>query len=183
MRRFALLLALAAGLLAFPAGASAGTTLVTQDGAPRPQPFQSWVDRAAVPTPPGVVTVALRACPGGPAWGAACADPLARTVYLGPEGRDPVTVLHELGHLFDALVLDDRDRAGFRSLMHRRSAWIAAASTNPLHEQFAEAYALCARHPRLRATRLAMYGYIATPRRHARVCGFIRAAAARHALR
>jgi hypothetical protein len=183
MRRFALLLAVAAGSLALPAAATAATTLVTPDGALRPQPFQSWVDRAAVPTPPGVVTVSLGACPGGPAWGAACADPRTRTVHLGPQGRDPVTVLHELGHLFDELVLDDADRSGFRRILRRNGAWLAAASTNPLHEQFAEAYALCARYPRLRATRLAMYGYVATPRRHSRVCGFIRATAARHAVR
>jgi hypothetical protein len=183
MRRFALLLALAAGSLLTPAGASAATTLATAAGALRPQPFQSWVDRAAVPTPPGVVTVHLGACPGGPAWGAACAVPETRSMHLGPEGRDPVTVLHELGHLFDDLVLDDTDRTAFAGIMRRRGAWLAAASTNPLHEQFAEAYALCARYPRLRATRLGMYGYIATPRRHARVCAFIRAAGARHAVR
>jgi hypothetical protein len=182
MRRFALLLAVAAGCLLGPAGASAATTLAAPDGALRPQPFQSWVDRAAVPTPPGVVTVALDACPGGPAWGAACADPQTRTVHLGPEGRDPVTLLHELGHLFDEYVLDGADRSAFRGILRRRGAWLAAAATNPLHEQFAEAYALCANYPVIRRSRMAMYGYLATPRRHARVCAAIHAAATRAGL-
>jgi hypothetical protein len=181
MRRIVVCAVLLAGLLV-PAAAPA-TTLETDGGATRPQPFQSWVDRAAVPTPPGLVRLSLAACPGGPAWGAACASPADRAIHLGSEGRDPVTLLHELGHLFDELVLDDTDRAAFQALLGRRGPWFGPAASDPPNERFAEAYALCARYPRLRATRLGMYAYIATPRRHARVCRLVRAVAARHAVR
>ena len=164
--------------LLVPATASA-TTLATPDGAVRPQPFQAWVDRSAVPTPPGVVTLHLESCPGGPAWGAACADSSALSIHLGSEGRDRVTLLHELGHIFDGRVLTDADRARLQALLGRPGAWDGPAADDPPHEQFAEAYALCARHPRLRATRLGMYGYVATPARHRAVCAVIRDAAAR----
>jgi hypothetical protein len=172
-------LALAAVLA--PAVAQA-TTLHLAGGAPRPQPYQTWVDRSAVPTPPGVVTVNLAACPGAPSWSAACVNPATRIIHLGAEGRDSVTLLHELGHVFDAYVLDDAGRAQFQAIARAPGAWDGAAGSNPPIEQFAEAYALCARHPVLRRPRVGMYAYQVTPRRHAQVCAVIRAAAVRAGL-
>src|SRR3712207_4108481 len=98
MARLALLTVLFAALLTASASA---TTLVGDDGTPRPQPYQSWVDASAMPTPGGEVTLHLAACPEGPAWAAACASPFERAIHLGDEGRDRMTLLHELGHLYD----------------------------------------------------------------------------------
>ena len=172
-----LLVLLLAALLA-PTTAHA-TTLQLAGGAARPQPYQTWVDRSAVPTPPGEVTVKLAGCPDAPAWSAACVNPATRVIHLGSEGRDSVTLLHELGHVFDAYVLDDAGRAQFESVAGLSGPWENDAQANPPIEQFAEAYALCARYPVLRRSRMGMYDYLATPRRHARVCAAIRAAAAR----
>jgi hypothetical protein len=173
------LLALALAALLAPAGAQATTLQVTGTG---PLPYQAWVDRSAVPTPPGDVTVNLASCPDGPAWSAACVNPATRVIHLGPDGRDSVTLLHEVGHIFDAYVLDDAGRAEFQAIARRPGPWEGSAASNPPIEQFAEAYALCANYPVLRRARMAMYGYLATPRRHARVCAAIRAAAARAGL-
>jgi hypothetical protein len=179
-RLSAALLALAAAALLAPAGAGATTLQIT--GAAGPAPYQAWVNRSAVPTPPGDVTVNLASCPDGPAWSAACVNPATRIIHLGPEGRDSVTLMHEVGHIFDAYVLDDAGRAEFQAITGRPGPWQGAASSNPPIEQFAEAYALCANYPVLRRSRMAMYGYLATPRRHARVCATIRAAATRAGL-
>lgn len=163
---------------AMPAAAAAPTDIELVGDA-QAQPYQSWVAASRVPTPPGQVNLVLGACPGGPAWAAGCANPSERTIWLGVEGRNRVTLLHELGHLFDEYVLEAADRRRFQAIIGRRGAWEGPAAIDPPHEQFAEAYALCARHPRLRATRLGMYGYVATPARHRAVCAVIRDAAAR----
>jgi len=180
-RLAAALLPLMLAVLLLPAGADA-TILHLAGGPARPQPYQTWVDRAAVPTPAGAVTVNLASCPGAPSWSAACVNPATRIIHLGSEGRDSVTLLHELGHIFDAYHFDDAARAEFQAIIGRPGAWEGPAQTNSLIEQFAEAYALCARYPVLRRSRTAMYRYLATPRRHARVCALIRTAAARAGL-
>src|SRR3712207_2420093 len=168
MARLGLLTLVLLALL--PATASA-TTLVTPGGAQRPQPYQSWVDRSAMPTPAGEVTLFLDACPDGPAWAAACASPFERSIHLGAEGRTRMTLLHELGHLFDATVLTDADRARFQALIGRPGPWTGPPSADPPHEQFAEAYAMCARRDHLSSTRLGMYAYVATAQRHRREIG------------
>ena len=177
MLRF-LLIALVGSLL-LPAAASA-TTLVSGAGQSRPQPYQGWVDQSSVPTPGGVVTLELSDCPVGPAWASACVllDE-APTVHLGAMGRDRATLLHELGHVFDEQVMTAADRTRFTSLLGLRGTWHGDSAGDPPHEQFAEAYAFCARTARLRSTRLGMYGYVATPGRQRAVCGLIRDAAAR----
>ena len=72
-----------------------------------------------------------------------------RTVYLRPGLRDPRGVLlHELGHVYDLKVMNNRDRGVFRRIMRRGSAkWWRGAE--PLAEQFAEAYSWCARYARI----------------------------------
>ena len=62
----------------------------------------------------------------------------------------------------------------FASLVHRHDPWDGPTENNPPSEQFAEAYALCARHPRLHAQYFANYHYAPTPRVHGRVCSLIR---------
>ena len=162
-----------AGVLAGPAAA---TTLVLPDGTQRPQPYQSWVDAARVPTPPGIVTLHLAPCPGAPTAGG-CVARGSRAIHLGPGGRDRRTLLHELGHVFDQTVLTTATRARFQALARRSGAWAAMAGGDSAEEQFAEAYALCAQRSRLTSTWFGMYDWTPTPRRHARTCALIRAAA------
>ena len=97
------------------------------------------------------------------------------TVYLGPMVRDRATLLHEVGHAFDAAEMSDADRAAFSAIFRDTRPWEAAP--NAPKERFAEAYSLCARHPVLRAAYTAAYGYRVTPVQHRRVCALIRRAA------
>lgn len=175
--RLSLLAAAAlAALLAVPAVAPA-TTLDIVGADDATPPLQAWVSDAAVPTVPGRVTVVLGACPGAPAWASACAKPAERTIYLGRQGRDEVTLMHELGHLYDHFMLSRAERERFKQLTGRRGAWSGPASADPPEEQFAEAYAMCAAYSALRTARLGMYGYLASPVRHQKVCGLVRGAA------
>ncbi len=165
-----------AGVLAAPAMASPTTLAV--DGAVQAQPYQGWVDRSEVPTPPGIVNVFLSSCPVGPSWASACVFPDEREIHLGADGRDEGTLLHELGHLFDSQMLDTAERKRLQTLLGRRGAWRGASANDPPHEQFAEAYAMCAVHGSLlRRARVGMYGYVADPRQHTKICVAIRRAA------
>jgi hypothetical protein len=177
MRPFRTATALAITAFALLAGQAHAVTLVLPDGTQRPQPYQAWVDAARVPAPPGLVTLQLAPCPvGGSAGG--CVIRGRSEIFLAPESRDRRTLLHELGHVFDQSVMSRSARARFQSLVRRRGAWAAAAGGDSAEEQFAEAYALCAQRTRLTDTHFGMYDYTPTPRRHARACRIIRAAAA-----
>src|SRR3954454_22876047 len=101
-----------AGILAAatPASASA-TTLVLPDGTSRPQPYQSWIDRAHVPTPHGAITLRLGRCAGAPDWATGCAVLGRQEIALTVMARSADRLLHELGHFFDAQVLTRADRA------------------------------------------------------------------------
>ena len=155
----------------------AATKVVFPDGSPAAL-YQAWVDGAHVPTPDGTVTVHLEACPSGPEWAGACALPDQGAIYLGSDGRTKARFLHELGHIFDRADMTDPLRRAFQSIVRKRGAWAAAASTDPPQEQFAEAYSTCARRTTLRATAFGMYAYTVTPAQHRRACSVIRQAAA-----
>ena len=166
------LLLLAAVVALFAAAPAHATTIVLDDGGmSNPQPFQSWVDSALVPTPQGTVTLRLTPCDDDAALGCSSSD--GRLIEIDPGWMRPHVVLHELGHVFD----DDMPawgRAAFTKLTHRRDAWDGPSEDNPPSEQFAEAYALCARHARLHAQYFAQYHYAPTPRMHRRACALIR---------
>jgi hypothetical protein len=155
------------------------TTIVTPDGKVA-QPYQTWANQSAVPTPPGTVTVDLAPCPGGSAEVAGCAYAAQREIYLGAEGRFKDRFLHELGHIYDATVMNNPLRTQFETMTRRPRtlAWATTASANPPSEQFAEAYSMCARHRALREMAYGMYAYSPTPALHKRVCSIIRQAAA-----
>ena len=156
-------------------GAAHATTLVLEDGTVGPQPYQGWVDASHVPTVPGEITLRLGGCPEADLI--ACAPGTERSIVVAPEWLSRRVVLHELGHLFDDEMSQDV-RDGFRALLHRGSApWDDAAESNPPAEQFAEAYALCARRRRLRRRYFAGYHYAPSPDLHRHVCALIRAAA------
>lgn len=158
---------LATFALAVPAAAHA-TTLVLEDGTAGPQPYQSWVDEASVPTPPGQVTLRLSGC--GDAGLIACEERRERTLDLDPGWISRPVLLHELGHVFDD-AMPAWARTQFAALVHRHDPW--EGPVNPPSEWFAEAYALCARHPVIRQRYYAAYEYAPTPRRHRRICALI----------
>ena len=171
-----LALALTAALLAFAAPARA-TTLVLPDGTAAPQPYQSWVDRALVPTPPGTVTLHLAPCPYHWDGGVACADPANHALYLGPGGRGREIFLHELGHVFDAEVMTAAARSRFAAALGLRGAWSDESLTSAPLEMFADAYSLCARFRTIRTVYYAPNGYAPGPREHRRACALIRQSA------
>src|SRR3954451_4607743 len=158
-----------------PAAPAAATLLVTPDGQIAPQPYQSWVDAAYVPTPPGEVVLSLAGCPGDPAM-PACSPVNQGTIQLSPEWANRQVLLHELGHIFDDF-MPDWARGRFRGLITRTPMlWTAANHGGPPNEQFAEAYSLCARQLSVKRTAYEGYRYSATPKKHRKVCALINAA-------
>jgi hypothetical protein len=151
-----------------PAGA---LRLLSPTGDPAVARYQRWVDAAAVPTPHGNLNVVFATCPLAISDGCIVHDAVP-TVYLGPMVRDRATLLHEVGHAFDAAEMTDADRAAFSAIIGDTRPWQAAP--NSPKERFAEAYSLCARQPVIRRTYTAAYLYRVTPAQHRRVCGLIR---------
>src|SRR3954447_7826986 len=164
--------------IAFLAGAATpaqAMVLVTPDGQIAPQPYQSWVDAAYVPTPPGEVVLSLAGGPGDPPL-PACSPVNQGTIQLSPEWPPRQVLLHELGHIFDDF-MPDWARGRFRALITRKPMiWTATNQGGPPNEQFAEAYSLCARQLSLKRTAYAGYRYSATPKKHRKVCSLINAA-------
>ena len=171
--RFALCVA-ALLVLALTSSAQA-LTIVSPTGDPRVARYQAWANTSAMPQPLGQVDLVLSSCPAAISDGCIYhgAPP---TIFLGPTVRERAVLLHELGHAFDTQRMSNAYRFAFEKLFGDRRAWRTAP--NSPHERFAEAYSLCARHPRIRATYYAAYGYTVTPKRHHKVCALIRRAAA-----
>jgi hypothetical protein len=153
--------------------------LFSPSGRALPGRWQSYADAALVPTVAGRVTVRLRRCPARPTAAGCVYTSRPRTVFLRPGGRDPRGVLlHELGHVFDLTVMNNRDRGRFRHIMRRtrRAKWWRGSP--PLAEQFAEAYSWCARYSRIVSiARYSSYRYRPTSAQHRRICALIRRAA------
>src|SRR5438093_8309804 len=173
--RFACLVALA--VLALGSTAHA-VTLVSPSGDPGVAKYQAWANSGAMPTPTGVVDLVLQTCPV-PISDGCVVQGAPPTIYLGGTVRSRATLLHEIGHAFDAQRLTDADRAGFEAILGDPRRW--PSPPNSPHEQFAEAYSLCARHPQIRAAYTAAYAYRVSPAQHRRVCTLIRRAGARPA--
>ena len=164
----------ALALLALAAPAQA-VTLVSPTGDARVARYQTWANAAFVPTPAGVVDLVLASCPVDVSDGCIYhgAPP---TIFLGTAVRDRPTLLHELGHAFDTQRLTPAYRTAFEGIFGDTRAW--RSPPNSPHERFAEAYSLCARHPTIKRTYSAAYGYRATPRQHRRACALIKRASA-----
>src|SRR3954470_19693913 len=170
-----LAIALAALVLALALSPPAhALKLLSASGDPQIPRFQSWVDSSAMPTPTLSLYVVLESCPVAVSDGCLVGAPQA-TVYLGSFVQDRPTVLHEVGHAFDATAMTDADRAAFQAIFRDTRPW--RSPPNSPHERFAEAYSLCARHASIARTYGAAYGYRATPSQHRRVCALIRRAA------
>jgi hypothetical protein len=123
-------------------------------------------------------------CPGHPNHVGCVFSDRPPTPYLGWNARDLRTVLyHELGHVFDQLVLNSRERRQFKRIIGiHRAGWARGAL--PPEEWFADGYARCAfrLHVSHRLGRTA-YAYGPTRRQHARVCRLTRLAAHPHGRR
>src|SRR4051794_17261 len=113
------LTALALVVVSAPAQA---VTLVSPSGDARGARYPTWANAAFVPTPAGVVDLVLQSCPVDVSDGCIYhgAPP---TIFLGTAVRDRPTLLHELGHAFDAQRLTPAYRAGFESIFGDRRAW------------------------------------------------------------
>jgi hypothetical protein len=178
---------IAAALAAVPAGAgspprgsatASDLTLLAPSGRPLRGPWQRWARSSLMPTVGGRVIVRMTGCPALPRAAGCVYRKRPHTIYLRRGTHRPRAVLlHELGHLFDLRVMNNRDRGRFRRIMragHRR--WWAGKI--PLAEQFAEAYSFCARYRRIVAIgRFSSYHYRPSRRQHRSACGLIVAAA------
>ena len=137
-----------------------------------------WMHQAKVPLVHGRIVIRRTLCPMGPVF-AGCVFPARpRVLYMRPSLREPRRILyHELGHTFDLLVLNQRERRRFKRIAGiRRHGWFSGGL--PPAEWFADGYAACALRLHLRrAMRPTPYGYSPPPRRYARVCALIRSAA------
>src|SRR4051812_26400607 len=169
--RLAMLAGAAAVLVLALAPSAHALRLVSPSGDPTVARYQRWVDAAAVPTPSGDLDVVRASCPVAVSDGCIVYGAPA-TIYLGPMVRDRATLLHEVGHAFDAAEMTAADRAAFSAIVGDTRAW--DAGPNAPKERFAEAYSLCARHPVIRRAYTAAYAYRVTPEQHGRVCGLIR---------
>ncbi len=142
-------------------------TAVTKSGKRMPGPYQRWIDRALVPTVRGRVHILLTGCPRRPRFAGCVYSRRLHTIYMKRRVRQRRQVLyHELGHLFDFRLLSHAERRAYKRLVGQpRRGWFGGV--NPPSEQFAEAYALCARRHRIAAhgpRQLPLPDHATTPR-------------------
>src|SRR5215208_3898491 len=106
--------------------------------------LHTWMHQAKVPLVRGRVRIRRGPCPGHPNLVGCVFSERPRTLYLGWNARDLRTVLyHELGHVFDQLVLNSRERRQFKRIIGiLRAGWARGAL--PPEEWFADGYARCA---------------------------------------
>jgi hypothetical protein len=160
-----------------PKAARGAVRLVTPSGKPMPGAWQSYANAALVPTVRGRVTIRRASCPALPGAAGCVYTRRPRVIWLRPGVDDPRGVLlHELGHVFDLTVMNNRDRGRFRRIMGRgaRRKWWQGSI--PLAEQFAEAYSWCARYARIVSiSRYSSYDYRPSARQHHRICALIKA--------
>jgi hypothetical protein len=177
------------------APARSGAVTLTWHGRPGPLPYQRWADTAKVPTVQERVRLSfntLRCRRGRLAALRGCALWKPLTVVLAWQGRRSRTVRHELGHIFDFVVMGKgrvrasgklanpgmlgrwtparRMFARYVGRRQKRGTW--AGGYSPVREEFAEAYRACARNPLFVVGR---YGHNYHPgtARHRGVCALI----------
>ena len=160
---------IAVAALVFCSSAQGATVISPESGTSRP--YQRWVNRARVPTPPIAVTVIGEPCPTG--LGRSCTSPDG-PIYIAPSELHPRHAFyHELGHKFDYTVMTDDGRAAFEALQGDARPW--RSSPNSPHEQFAEGYSICAAQKVPHLPGYVAYGYWRGLREHRAVCRLIRA--------
>jgi hypothetical protein len=179
LRNRCLLVGLATGLVVAASAPAHPPAPVDDRGRQITGRLHAWMHQAKVPLVRGRVRIRREACPGHPELAGCVFTLRARTFYMKPGVPDPRRLLyHELGHVFDFRVLNNRDRRRFKRILgiHSRG-WMLGGL--PPSEWFADGYAACAIRGRIhRRARPTEYGYAPTRRQHARVCRLIRAAVA-----
>jgi hypothetical protein len=142
----------------------------------------SRVARPPAPSPmPAIVNAA---CPDDPDAGGCYYPPTHPTFQhrLYVASADSFTFQHELGHAFDAVEIDNTERARFARLVGRVGApWEASSAQDRdgLGETFADAYAACRTNLNPNKEWETSTGYTPSARRHRRVCRFLRYTAPR----
>ncbi|HTE62136.1 MAG TPA: hypothetical protein VK631_17420 [Solirubrobacteraceae bacterium] len=120
-----------------------------------------------------------------------CADQENAVIWLAPDA-DRFARWHELGHLFDAQLLTDADRAWFTALLDFEAstpwtghydAWVEYGGAVVPAEHFADAYAMCAlglspagrqrRDGSIEVGWTDAYGYNPSVRQHRAICAQI----------
>jgi hypothetical protein len=169
---------------------TAGAVELTWKGSPRPQPFQAWADAARVPTYPGKVRLYTDGSRCGrkiEPRGCALWNPLG--IVLIRHGINRRTMLHELGHIFDFVVMGDGKikngrlrnprslarmtpaRRMYARYIDEEGSW--ARGSHPIRERFADSYRDCALNPR-KLVGPPPPGYDAGGVRHRAICNLIR---------
>jgi hypothetical protein len=135
---------------AVAAPALGAVRLVSRSGLRLAGRWQGWADASLMPTVPGRVRVVLSGCPAMRRAAGCVYSKRPRVIYLRSGLRDPRGVLlHELGHVYDLRVLNNRDRGRFRRIMGRSAKRRWWRGSLPPAEQFAEANSWCARYARI----------------------------------
>src|SRR3954471_2791690 len=111
------------------------TTVVTPDGRPA-QPYQTWANQSAVPTPAGTAVVNLASCPGAPEWAGGCAPAAQRAIYLAPGAMTKRLFLDMLGHIYAAAAITVPLHRAFQTLSRKQGPWASTAANDPPDEQF-----------------------------------------------
>lgn len=133
------------------------------------------LDRPPLPSPMPLIVAGT--CPADPDAGG-CYYSATHTLYH--RGGNRFALAHELGHAFDTVELDERERTRFAGLMGQGGAtqWLSTSehARDSLSEIFADAYATC----RLGMTATGRWTtsttYSPSPEQQRRVCRFITAA-------
>jgi len=171
---------LCVGVCALPLTSEAHPpTPIKQGSKPLRGKLHRWVHQSRAPLFRGRLQILRLPCPANPRYGGCVGSRRPRRIYLHPRAAQPRAVLyHEIGHVFDLVVLNRSDRRQFKRIMGiRRGGWFRG-SPGP-SELLADAYAACSFHRRIgRVLRRTSYGYRASPRRHVRICALLRRAAA-----
>ena len=140
--------------------------------------MHGWLHQARAPLVRGRVQILLTQCPARPRFVACVYARRPSRIYIRPGLRNMRWALyHELGHVFDFRVLNNRERRAFRRIMGiRENRWFGGRRRAA--ELFAEGYASCARFgPRRAARRRSVYGYAPTARQHRATCRLLERAA------
>lgn len=161
--------------LALAGSAQAATTIIAPVGST--VPYQRWVDEAKVPTPDVTLTV-VESQGGCEGEGSACTHEGETTIWLDPApfGDEVINtayareaLLHEVGHQA-SYRMPGWALSRFETMRGDARPW--RSPPNSPHEQFAEAWRLCAENARGRAE--AGYDYNASGSMQRRVCRLIR---------
>lgn len=157
---------------AMKAQASPGVQLVGADGQQLDPRYQQWANSALVPTFRGDVTLDPRGDPQANLGSLGQTDAAGTEIWLQPGvGRN--TLYYELGHVFDARLMNDGERATFRKILKFKpdTPWAPTSYkpndsfqqvARPIGEIFEAAYALAAQRKRLKPTSLnakGVWGY------------------------